>query len=33
VDTGSAYIAGGSGFITGSYAGNRNIQIGAKIVF
>lgn len=33
VNTGSAYIAGGSGLITGSYEGNRNIQIGAKIIF
>jgi outer membrane receptor protein involved in Fe transport len=45
VNTGSAYIAGGSGFITESYgvppvallAGqteeNRNIQLGAKIIF
>jgi hypothetical protein len=33
VNTGSAYIYGGSGNITGSYVGNRNIQIGAKIIF
>lgn len=33
VNTGSAYIYGGSGLITGSYQGNRNIQLGAKIVF
>jgi hypothetical protein len=33
VNTGSAYIEGGSGLITGSYNGNRNIQIGAKIIF
>jgi hypothetical protein len=33
INTGSAYIAGGAGTITGSYTGNRNIQIGAKIIF
>ena len=33
VNTGSAYIAGGQGLITGTYEGNRNIQIGAKIIF
>jgi len=33
INTGSAYIYGGSGLITGSYNGNRNIQIGAKVIF
>ena len=41
VNTGGAYISGGAGTITGSYGGiagnfgtgNRNIQLGAKIVF
>jgi len=33
VNTGSAYIIGGGGLITGSYQGNRNIQLGAKIIF
>jgi Carboxypeptidase regulatory-like domain/TonB-dependent Receptor Plug Domain len=33
VNTNSAYIAGGQGLITGTYEGNRNIQIGAKLVF
>jgi outer membrane receptor protein involved in Fe transport len=33
INTGSAYIFGGSGLITGSYNGNRNIQIGGKIIF
>jgi outer membrane receptor protein involved in Fe transport len=33
VNTGGAYIAGGSGTITGSYNGNRNIQIGGKFIF
>jgi hypothetical protein len=45
VNTGSAYIAGGSGFITASYGTppvallsgnvqeNRNIQLGAKFRF
>jgi len=33
VNTNSAYIAGGGGLITGTYEGNRNIQIGAKIIF
>jgi hypothetical protein len=33
VNTGSAYIYGGQGLITGTYEGNRNIQIGAKIIF
>jgi outer membrane receptor protein involved in Fe transport len=33
VNTGSAYIADGAGLITGTYQGNRNIQIGAKLVF
>lgn len=32
-NTGSAYIYGGSGVITGSYNGNRNVQLGAKIIF
>jgi hypothetical protein len=33
VNTGSAYIYQNSGLITGSYTGNRNIQIGAKFIF
>jgi outer membrane receptor protein involved in Fe transport len=33
INTGSAYIYGGSGLITGSYGGNRNIQIGARVTF
>ncbi len=34
VDTGSAYIFEGAGStITGSYTGNRNVQLGAKLVF
>lgn len=33
VNTGSAYIYGGGGTITGYYNGNRNIQLGAKIIF
>ncbi len=33
INTGSAYIYGGSGFITGSYSGNRNIQLAAKVIF
>lgn len=33
VNTGSAYIAQGAGLITGTYEGNRNIQLGAKIIF
>jgi outer membrane receptor protein involved in Fe transport len=33
VNTGSAYIEGGAGLITGSYNGNRNIQLGAKFIF
>jgi outer membrane receptor protein involved in Fe transport len=33
INTGSAYIYGGAGLITGSYNGNRNVQIGAKLVF
>jgi hypothetical protein len=39
INTGSAYIAGGTGLITGSYGNpalpnaNRDIQIGAKIIF
>ena len=32
-NTGSAYINGGGGNIVGSYNGNRNIQLGAKVVF
>lgn len=32
-NTGSAYIYGGGGNIVGSYNGNRNIQLGAKVVF
>jgi hypothetical protein len=33
INTGSAYIYNASGLITGSYGGNRNIQLGAKIIF
>jgi hypothetical protein len=33
VNTGSAYIVAGTGLVTGSYTGNRNIQLGAKIIF
>ena len=33
VNTGSAYIDQGAGTVTGSYNGNRNIQLGAKFVF
>jgi hypothetical protein len=33
VNTGSAYMYSAQGLITGTYEGNRNIQIGAKIVF
>jgi hypothetical protein len=33
VNTGSAYIIGGSGLITGSYGGNRNVQLGARVTF
>lgn len=33
VNTGSAYVVGGAGLVTGSYAGNRNVQIAAKIIF
>jgi len=39
VNTGSAYIYGcspgscASGLVTGNYSGNRNIQLGAKVVF
>ena len=33
VNTGSAYIANGQGLISGSYTGNRNVQLGAKIIF
>jgi hypothetical protein len=34
VNTGSAYIIDGAGStITGSYNGNRNVQLGAKLVF
>jgi hypothetical protein len=33
IDTGSAYISNGSGLITGSYSGNRNVQLAAKIIF
>lgn len=33
INTGSAYIVGGSGLITGSYNGNRNVQLGAKLIF
>jgi len=33
INTGSAYIFGGSGLVTGAFNGNRNIQIGAKIIF
>ncbi len=33
INTGSAYIAGGEGFITGSYNGSRNIQIAARVTF
>ena len=33
VNTGSAYIYGGSGFITGSYSGQRNVQLAAKVIF
>ena len=33
VSTGGAYVYGGAGTITGAYNGNRNIQIGAKVVF
>jgi outer membrane receptor protein involved in Fe transport len=33
VNAGSAYISGGAGTITGGYNGDRNVQLGAKIVF
>jgi hypothetical protein len=33
INTGSAYIYGGSGNITGSYNGNRNVQLAAKLIF
>ena len=33
VNTGAAYIAGGQGTITGLYNGNRNVQLGAKVIF
>lgn len=39
INTGSAYIYGcspgscGSGLITGGYNGNRNVQLGAKLIF
>ena len=33
VNTGAAYISGGAGTITGLYNGNRNVQLGAKIIF
>ena len=33
VNTGSAYIYSGTGLITGSYNGNRNVQLGAKLIF
>jgi outer membrane receptor protein involved in Fe transport len=33
VNTGSAYIVGGAGLITGSYNGNRNVQLAAKLIF
>ncbi len=33
VNTGAAYIAGGAGTITGLYNGDRNVQLGAKIIF
>lgn len=33
INTNSAYISGGGGLITGSYGGNRNVQLGAKIIF
>jgi len=33
INTFEAYIYGGSGFITGSYTGNRNVQLGAKVIF
>jgi hypothetical protein len=33
INTGSAYIAGGTGFISGSYSGIRNIQLACRVVF
>lgn len=33
VNTGSAYIVGGAGTITGLYNGYRNVQLGAKFTF
>ncbi|HEX4230182.1 MAG TPA: carboxypeptidase regulatory-like domain-containing protein [Bryobacteraceae bacterium] len=33
VSTGGAYIADGQGTVTGYYDGNRNVQIGAKVIF
>jgi hypothetical protein len=33
INTGSAYIASGSGLVTGSYYGNRNVQLAAKLIF
>jgi len=33
VNTGSAYIYGGAGLVTGSYDGNRNVQLGARVTF
>ncbi len=33
INTGSAYVVGGAGNITGLYNGYRNVQLGAKFVF
>ena len=33
INTGSAYIGNGAGLVTGSYSGNRNVQLAAKLVF
>jgi outer membrane receptor protein involved in Fe transport len=33
INTGSAYMYGGSGFITGGYSGSRSVQIAAKMIF
>ena len=33
INTGSADISNGSGLVTGSYYGNRNVQLAAKLIF